>query len=82
MMSRVALGHTGRRLEPARVMTLAFALVGGAAVVRVAGATVGGADWYVWHVAVAGGLWCVAFALFVVVYATILLRPRFDGRPG
>ncbi len=82
MMARVSLGHTGRRLELARVIVLAFALVATAAVVRVAGATVGGADWYVSCVTVAGGLWCVGFAIFSTVYAPILVRPRIDGQPG
>jgi uncharacterized protein involved in response to NO len=31
---------------------------------------------------VAGALWALGFALFVVRYAPILLHPRLDGRPG
>jgi len=29
-----------------------------------------------------GMLWAAAFALFSVVYAPVLTRPRLDGRPG
>ncbi|NIM73295.1 MAG: hypothetical protein GTO67_13315 [Gammaproteobacteria bacterium] len=31
---------------------------------------------------IAGVLWIAAFALYLVVYAPILSRPRLDGRPG
>ncbi len=31
---------------------------------------------------VAGILWIAAFALYLIVYAPILSRPRVDGRPG
>ena len=36
MMARVSLGHTGRMLEPAPLMTLAFVAVNLAALIRVA----------------------------------------------
>jgi uncharacterized protein involved in response to NO len=29
-----------------------------------------------------GLLWAAAFAIFSVVYAPVLTRPRADGRPG
>jgi uncharacterized protein involved in response to NO len=32
--------------------------------------------------ACAGALWCVAFALYLLVYTPILVRPRADGKPG
>ncbi|MCP4391251.1 MAG: NnrS family protein, partial [Gammaproteobacteria bacterium] len=35
-----------------------------------------------WWLVVAALLWCLAFLLFLVVYAPILCRPRIDGRPG
>ncbi|MGB7933090.1 MAG: NnrS family protein [Gammaproteobacteria bacterium] len=35
----------------------------------------------VW-VAVAGVLWTVAFTLFVISYARVLIQPLVDGRPG
>lgn len=81
MMARVALGHTGRLLEPAPVMTWAFVAVNLAALFRVATplalphATLEG-------MALSGALWTIAFALFAALYAPILLRPRVDGRPG
>ena len=33
-------------------------------------------------VALAAGLWCLAFGMFVVRYAPMLWRARVDGRPG
>ncbi|MDD2052166.1 NnrS family protein [Pseudomonas putida] len=76
MISRVSLGHTGRALKPAWAMSLAFVAVNIAAVCRIAWvpfATSG-----LW---VSGVLWALAFALFVVHYAAILLGPRFSEPP-
>ena len=81
VMSRASLGHTGRELIAPRSIVLAYLLLTGAALARVFGP--------LFHPAAALGwfdlsalLWCLAFALFVVVYTPILCRPRADGRPG
>ena len=37
---------------------------------------------YAPSMAVAGLIWVAAFAVFVGVYAPMLLRPRVDGKPG
>jgi len=79
VMSRAALGHTGREIVAARPTVAAYLLVTGAALARVAAPLfpdMGTAY------AVAGALWIAAFSLFTLVYAPILLRPRADGRPG
>lgn len=81
MMARVALGHTGRPLESARLVNLAFILLNLAATARSLGPLLL-PQWYATWVHGAGGLWILAFALFTLVYAPILLRPRMDGRPG
>ena len=52
-----------------------------AAVVRVFGPMVLPAA-YMTTVWLAGAAWIGAFALFLVVYAPMLLRPRADGRAG
>jgi uncharacterized protein involved in response to NO len=75
MMARVSLGHTGRMLKAPRAMTVAFASVILAGVVRVAGAFFPGAV-YLRALEVATVLWSVAFLLFVVGYARILVSPR------
>ncbi len=79
MMSRVALGHTGRVLTVASPIVLAYALVTLAAVARVA-ATFVTAQFIL--LVIAGLAWAVAFAVFAAVYWPILVRPRVDGQPG
>jgi uncharacterized protein involved in response to NO len=81
MMSRVGLGHTGRPLEVRPAIAAAYGLVSIAAVMRIA-APVLFPDLYFEAIAVAGGLWIVAFATFTAIYWPILTRPRFDGQPG
>jgi len=81
MITRTALGHTGRLLIASGVETTAYGLVQLAAVARVltllavpAAAMVG--------VYVAALAWSLAFALYLVRYLPFLWRPRIDGRPG
>jgi len=81
MMSRVALGHTGRPLRAPRVMVAAYALVIVGALIRsfapAIGPTVTQAG------VVSGGiLWLFGYLLYILVYAPMLTRPRADGRPG
>jgi uncharacterized protein involved in response to NO len=81
MMARVALGHTGRPMRAASVIAVAFALINLAALVRVVlPLALPGA--YLGLIHGAGTLWGVAFLLYLVVYAPMLLRPRVDGQPG
>lgn len=81
MMARVALGHTGRAVTASRTVTLAFALVTIAALVRVVGPLVDMAA-YRTFVFIAGISWTAAFLLFVFRYAPVLTAPREDGKPG
>lgn len=81
MMARVSLGHSGRMLEPAPLMTLAFAAVNLAALIRVA-VPLFFPQAYTQGMAASGLAWMVAFGLFTAIYTPILLRPRIDGKPG
>ncbi len=81
MMARVALGHTGRTLAVKSAITLAFVLVTLSALVRVVLPLVD-VRAYRAGLHASGGLWTLAFTLFVLVYAPILTRPRIDGKPG
>jgi uncharacterized protein involved in response to NO len=81
MMARVALGHTGRPLEPAKIMAWAFAAANLAATVRVFGPLLLPTQQTL-HLQISGWLWMAAFAVFTAVYAPMLWRPRVDGRPG
>jgi uncharacterized protein involved in response to NO len=81
MMARVSLGHTGRMLEPARLISLAFALITLAAGARVLWPLFTPAA-YTGAMLVSGLAWMTAFALFALIYAPILIQPRIDGKPG
>jgi len=80
VMSRAALGHTGRPLVAHPLTVLAYALVSIAAFLRIAVGLL--PDLWMEILAGAAASWIVAFGLFLVVYAPILLGPRIDGRPG
>jgi uncharacterized protein involved in response to NO len=80
VMTRAALGHTGRDLVAAPPIVVAYALLPLAALVRAFGPHLCGNAMA--PLAVAAALWIAAFALFLLVYAPILLRPRPDGKPG
>lgn len=81
MMSRVALGHTGRMLEVSRVTVLGYVLLGLSAAVRALGPLVLPSE-YRAEILVSGALFAAAFSLFVVAYLPILTAPRVDGKPG
>lgn len=81
IMSRAALGHTGRPLVTPGPVVIAYYLLTGAALGRVFGPILMSADTSSWLV-IAALFWCSAFVLFIFVYAPILCRPRADGRPG
>jgi len=81
MMTRVSLGHTGRELIVRLPVVIAYLSLIFAVVVRVFGHLLLPSS-YTITIRVAGSLWILAFALFLIVYAPILVRPRADGRPG
>lgn len=79
MMSRVALGHTGRALTVGSPIVLAYVLVTLGAATRVTAAFFPAQFALLMIAALA---WALAFAIFTAVYWPILTRPRIDGRPG
>lgn len=81
VMTRVGLGHTGRPLVAPPGVRAMFVLVNAGALVRVVGPLVA-PDFYLITVVVGGALWSLAFGLFIVVYASVLVRPRFDAVAG
>ena len=81
MITRTALGHTGRRLFAGRIETAAYLLVQLAAVVRVLTlAALPSAAMLGVHIAACA--WTIAFLLYLWRYLPFLLRPRADGQPG
>nr|WP_175800161.1 NnrS family protein [Burkholderia anthina] len=79
MITRTALGHTGRTLVAGPWEQLCYWLVIGAGVIRVFGPLVPGVPYGVWLDA-SGACWIVAFLAYTVRYAPFLLAPRADGR--
>ncbi len=79
MVTRVMRGHSGRALELGATAGFAFVVVQAAALTRIAGDLTGNP--LAWH-AIAGALWLVAFAPWVLQSAMIYLSPRIDGKPG
>ncbi len=75
VMSRVALGHTGRPLVVKRAVAAAFVMVSIGTLLRVFGVALLPAYFSVW-VATAGAIWIVAFVVFVFVYSPILVGAR------
>lgn len=80
VMTRVAMGHTGRPLALPRFGIWIYLAILAATAVRVFAA----AGWvdFRFGVILAGIFWVLAFGLFVVLYAPILCSPRPDGRAG
>jgi len=81
MITRTALGHTGRMIVVGRIEIAAYALVQVAAVVRVL--TVAAIPVAVTAgIHIAATLWALAFLLYLWRYLPWLIRPRIDGQPG
>jgi uncharacterized protein involved in response to NO len=82
MMSRVALGHTGRDVfNPPGILAPIFLLVLLATLARVVLPLMDPARYTIW-IATSQVFWILGFALFSAVYIPQLVRPRVDGRPG
>lgn len=80
VMTRVAVGHTGRPLKLLKWGITIYLSVTVAAILRMFVA-LGLFDFKV-GVILSAVAWCVAFGLFVFIYGPILTSPRVDGKPG
>ena len=80
MMARVSLGHTGRMLAAPKLVSVAFVVITVATLLRIVAPLAGASQLPL--LAVAGSLWALSFAAYLVSYAPMLLSPRVDGRPG
>lgn len=82
MMARIALGHTGRDIQRhSRLLAPIFTSLSAAFVARVLLPMIAPKHYLLW-IGLAQAAWLVAFALFVWVYAPILVKPRADGMAG
>lgn len=81
IMSRIALGHTGRPIAVSPVLLAGYVLVAAAGVLRAAAGAWQSERSYllVWS----GGIaFALSWALYAAWSARFLLRPRVDGKPG
>lgn len=82
MMSRVALGHTGRNVfEPPRILGVIFAILLISAILRVLLPLLMPSEYILW-IGMSQVFWIVAFASFFLFYLPMLWKPRIDGRFG
>ena len=81
VMTRASLGHTGRALIAQAPIAGAYLLISLAAAIRVCGPTLAPAN-YDAVIMLAAACWIGAFAIFLLIYTPILMRPRADGKPG
>ncbi len=80
MMARVSLGHTGRKLTPPKIVTLAFVLIILATLFRLLAGLM--TSYYLPFLEAAIVCWLLSFAIFIYHYTPILLKARVDGKPG
>ncbi|MCB1895035.1 MAG: NnrS family protein [Zoogloeaceae bacterium] len=81
MITRTALGHTGRLLQAGPVETAAYVALHLAVLARVLPLL------FAPHHTMAGLMvaalgWCLAFGLYLLRYGPMLVRVRADGKPG
>jgi uncharacterized protein involved in response to NO len=82
MMSRVALGHTGRDIrKPSFWIKVAFVCLIASLMFRVLIPMMTTQLYTVW-VLVAAIFWVLGFAIYTAIYMPILLKPRADGAFG
>jgi len=73
VMTRATLGHTKRELTAGRGTLAVYILVMVAAAVRIIAPFLGAG--YLPALDLAGAAWIIAFALFVVLYLPLFIRP-------
>ncbi|WP_231502140.1 NnrS family protein [Herbaspirillum sp. RV1423] len=81
MITRTALGHTGRPLKTGIAEPAMYTLIQLGALVRLLAALGVDGDGHV-TLSLAAGCWSGAFLIYVIAYGPYLLRPRIDGLDG
>ncbi len=76
MITRVALGHTGRRLHPALLTVVGYGAISIATFIRVVGPLLVPAV-SVQFINLAAVLWIIAFIIYIIKYYQILTTERF-----
>jgi len=82
MMSRVALGHTGRNVfDPPSVLSKVFGLLVLGAILRVLFPIVL-PELHVWWIGLSQLCWIIGFGWFGFIYAPMLVKARIDNKFG
>jgi uncharacterized protein involved in response to NO len=82
MMSRVALGHTGRDISnPPKIVGYALGIILLGTIFRVIVPLFETGHYTLW-IAISQFLWITSFLMFTITYLPILTKPRIDGQPG
>lgn len=82
MMARVSLGHTGNNVfDPPKILHVIFGLLFAGAIVRVI-LPLFLNQFYIHIIGLSQVLWILAFLVYFIVYAPMLIKARADGRYG
>lgn len=81
VITRVSLGHTGRKMELPRLGLLAYASLLLALLLRLASLLIP-SGYYMVLLSTAALFWCLSFACFLWAYWPVLSTPRADNQPG
>jgi uncharacterized protein involved in response to NO len=82
MMARISLAHTGRDIQKhSRLLAPAFVALFAAYIARVLFPLIAPLHYLLW-LGIAQAAWLLAFALFVWVYAPILIKPNAEDKFG
>jgi uncharacterized protein involved in response to NO len=81
MMGRVALGHTGRKLQASNTLVVAFVLINVAAFFRILLPIIL-PGWFGILINASIIVWLAAFLFFIFEYGPILISERADGKEG
>jgi uncharacterized protein involved in response to NO len=76
MMTRAALGHSGRALQTGHAIVAAYWLVIVGGLLRVLAPVL--PAHYVWMVTLGGSFWVAGYGIFVAVYLPILTKPNAE----
>jgi uncharacterized protein involved in response to NO len=81
MMTRVALGHTGRPIRASALIVIGYVALNVATLIRVLMPLIDPLQFNL-MIQLTGSLWVAAFLLFLWRYTMIFLKPRADGKQG
>lgn len=84
MITRTAMGHTGRMISPSSADRAFFIFLTIAGFIRIVAATpmFQGERYAYPLLAISGVCWAAGFMVYLFQYTPWLFRPRIDGRPG